>query len=242
MFSCVLSEHLKYKGTFTKKLTWIAPIFTILFSIILAPGKLYQISSYNYWYALILPGALTLICGGVIDKDAKKLKYRALLSLPIDLSKLWVAKIIVCIWFYFLSCVVSFIGINLFSFVWGRSISFSSSIEGSILLFVTVLWLIPLTLFLIEQLGMVITLLINIACNILGVLLALEASWLNFPYAIPSRLMCSVIGALPNGMPVPVNSPLNDRNVILAGVMSSIVLFIILLVLTSLLFRKREAK
>ncbi len=89
---------------------------------------------------------------------------------------------------------------------------------------------------------MVITLIINIALNIVGVLLAIEPSWFAFPYAITSRLMCPVIGALPSALPVPANSPLNDKNVIFPGVMISIVLFIILLVVTSLLFRKKEAK
>ncbi len=133
MFRCIMSEYRKYKGTFTKKLAWAAPIFTMLIVMILEPGRFYQISSYNFWYTLILPGALTLICAGIINKDEKKLECRAILSLPIDLSKVWTSKIIVCVWFYFLSCVVSFIGINLSRFIWEGSVSFSSSIEGAFL-------------------------------------------------------------------------------------------------------------
>ena len=242
MFGCIMSEYIKYKGTFTKKLALVAPIFTVLISMVLASGKFYQISSYYYWYSVVVPVVLTLICAGVINKDAKKMKCRAILSLPIDLSKLWISKIIVCVWFYFLSCMVSFIGTNLFSFVWGRSISFFRSIEGSILIFVTILWMIPLSLFLIERVGMFITLLINIVFNILGALLATKSTWFIFPYAITNRIMCPAIGSLPSGLPVPANSPLNDTSVILPGVMISILLFIILFVLTSLLFRKKEAK
>lgn len=243
MVRCIMSEYRKYKGTFTKKLVWLAPIVTTIIGFVLALGTGFaQISSYYYWYAIILPGVLTLICAGVINQDAKKLKCRAILSLPSDLSKLWTSKILVCVWFYFLSCTVCFIGTNLLSCAGGRSISVSNSIEGSILIFVTFLWLIPLSLFLIDKVGMVITLLINIGLNIVGTQLSIEPSWIAFPYAITSRLMCSVIGSLPSGLPVPANSPLRSRSVIFPGVIISIVLFTIFLVVTSLLFRKREAK
>ncbi|SFD28528.1 lantibiotic immunity ABC transporter MutE/EpiE family permease subunit [Clostridium uliginosum] len=243
MFNCIMSEHMKFKNTFTKKLAFTMPIITILLCIVLSPDELFQISSYNYWYAVILPGVLTLICGEVINKDIKKLKGHAILSLPIDPAKMWISKIIVCILYYFISSVIFSIVINLCSVIWGRSISFPSSIYGSILIFITFLWQIPLCLFLTYKLGIIAAMLINFSFNAVGVVLAIEpVKWIAFPYGITSRLMCPAIGVLPGGLKIPIDSPLKDSSVVLPGVMVSIILFILLSVLTALLFRKREKR
>lgn len=243
MFNCIMSEHMKFKNTFTKKIVFAMPIITILLNIVLSHGELFQISSYNYWYAVILPGALTLVCGEVINKDIKKLKGHAILSLPIDPAKLWVSKIILCILYYFISSVIFLIVVNLCSVIWERSISFPSSIYGSSLIFITFLWQIPLCLFFTYKLGTIVAILINFPCNVVGVILSIEPiKWIAFPYGITSRLMCPVIGVLPSSLKVPANSPLKDSSVILPGIIVSIMLFIIFSTLTALWFRKKEER
>ncbi|GAA0732691.1 lantibiotic immunity ABC transporter MutE/EpiE family permease subunit [Clostridium oceanicum] len=243
MFNCIVSEYMKFKNTFIKKIALFMPVITILISFVLTPGESFQLGSYNYWYAAILPGTLTLISAGMINKDIKKLRGRAILELPVDPAKLWISKICVCILYYFISSIIFSILINICSGVWGRSISFTSSIYGSSLIFITFLWQIPLCLFLTYKIGTIGALLINFPCNVVGVILAVEPfKWIVFPYGITSRLMCPTIGVLPSALKVPANSPLKNSSVIIPGVIVSIILFILLSLLTALWFRKREER
>lgn len=86
MGNYISSEHLKHKNTFAKKLVWLAPILT-LFLNVLAP-MWYQQNSYNWWYVLLYPSYLTLLSILIIQRDNGKLKFRAILSLPIDLKNM----------------------------------------------------------------------------------------------------------------------------------------------------------
>lgn len=52
----------------------------------------YQQNSYNWWYVLLYPSYLTLLSILIIQRDNGKLKFRAILSLPIDLKKYGMQK------------------------------------------------------------------------------------------------------------------------------------------------------
>lgn len=245
MKEIVLAEYQKFKGTFTKKLIWIAPIITLCLSAILGAGEVFQNGGYNWWYTMILPGMLTLICASVIQMDKKKLKYRGILALPISPEKIWIGKIIACALLYFISCIVFFIGVTIGGFILGTSIPIMQSIAASVLLFITFLWLIPLSMILTEKLGIAATVIINIIGAIAFSAVAAKESieWMWWvPYAIPARLMCSVIRVFPNGLSVPANNPLTSSSIILPGVVVTLILFFSLLKITSLSYRKLEAK
>ncbi|WP_223068848.1 lantibiotic immunity ABC transporter MutE/EpiE family permease subunit [Paenibacillus caui] len=237
------AEYLKLKRTFTKKLIWLAPLVTMLLCAGLGVSSLFQSGSYNWWYSMMLPGALTLICAGVLQKDGKKLNYRAILGLPVRPSRFWIGKIGVAVRLLLTSSIVFFAGVTLGGFVFTSTIPFANSAAGSLLLFITFLWQIPLCLFLTERLGMFATLIINLAGYVAcGIFSAQSSLWWALPYAIPSRLMCPVIGVLPNGLPVPAGDPLLDKSVILPGIIISVFLFVVLSLLTAWSFRNREVK
>lgn len=242
MLNRIISEHMKFKRTFIKKIAIIAPILSILASALLEAQTSYiEQGSYNNWYTTIFPGILPLICAGVINKDSKKLKNRAILCLPFDPAETWISKILVCIWFSFLSCVTFFIVITFAKFSRINEIPILNSIEASLLIFITTLWQIPLCLFITDRLGTVSSLLINFIFTIIGVVLA-PSIGIVFPYSITSLIMCPVISVLPNATYAPANSPLKNSSVILPGVVITVALFIVLSILTSLWFRKKEAK
>lgn len=243
MLNCIISEHMKFKRTFIKKLAIAGPIILVLFCAVVSEGQFIQSGSYNYWYAIIFPSILPLMCGGIINKDLKKLKNRAILSLPLDPAESWISKIIVCMWFSFLSCIVFLAATTIGGAIFGAQYSILTSIKAFFIIFLTTLWQIPLSLFIADKIGMIIALLINFIATAIGVLLATESSlWLAFPYSITSRLMCPIINVLPNALPVPAHSPLKDNSVILPGVIVSIALFIIISAVTALCFKKREAR
>lgn len=204
---------------------------------------MFQSASYNWWYIMLLPGALTLMCSGVIQKDGKKLKYRAILGMSVDLAQVWYGKIGVCVRLLMVSSIILFVGITLGGFVFSSSVTLAGSVAATLILFVTFLWQIPLCLFLTDRIGMFATLIINMLGNVAcTILFATSSIWWAVPYAIPARLMCAVIQVLPNGLAVPSEDPLLDRGVIVPGLVITVGLFMILSVLTAMSFRKREAK
>ena len=66
--------------------------------------------------------------------------------------------------------------------------------------------------------------------------------WWIFPPSIPIRLMCPTLGLLPNGLPIPDGSELLNVNVILPGILLSLVWFIICTILFEIWFEKMEVK
>lgn len=242
MLKLMSAEYQKLKRTFTKNLIWIAPMATMLLCAGLSSGDGFQNGSYNWWYTMMLPGMLTLICASVIEKDKKKLHYRGILCLPVNSQKIWFGKIGICVSLYLVSCLIFFAGNALGGLYYGSSIPMTQNIAGSVLLFITFLWQIPFSMFLTERMELFPAVFINLAGNIGCVPFIAKTSYWWIPYAIPARLMCPVIKVLPNGLPVPENDPLLSASVIFPGVLITLILFIALSVLTALPYRELEAK
>ncbi len=242
MFRLILCEYRKQKRTFTKKISFSAPIVTMLLCMILGAGTSFQSGSYNWWYTMLLPGSLSLICAGVVQKDKRRLHYRRILSLSVGPEKIWFGKIGACVFFYLISCVVFFFGVTVGGFLFGSSISVAQSLAADALLFATFLWQIPFCMLLADKLGQFAAVLMNLAANILCVIFAAKSVFWWIPYAVPTRLMCPLNHVLPNGLPVPANDPLLSTGVILPGALITLALFIAVSVLTSLPYRKLEAK
>ncbi|AQS10279.1 ABC-2 family transporter protein [Clostridium saccharobutylicum] len=240
MIKCMISEMQKLKRTFSKKLIFIAPLATLFICGILGAGKTFQNGAYNWWYTMFLPGALSIICGTIVDKD-KKLKYHELFTLPFSKNTVWIGKIIACSFMYLISSIIFVIGIILGGFIFGQIMSFSQIIEGMIVLFITFLWQIPLCMMLCGKFGMVSTVLINMVANVIGVGgFSDSANWYLYPFSIPSRLMCSILNILPNGFPVEKGSFLLNTNVIIPGIIISLVCFIGITALTGMWFNNQE--
>jgi len=251
MYSYFKSEALKMKHTFAERLVFIAPIFTILLALFIIPPMYFQVESYNWLYSIILPGMISLGCTLVAAKDLK-MKNRAVLSLPINLKKVWFAKVLVCIVMIFIACFVLFLGTSIVGTITNYRnvvrIPILNGLLGMLVLVVTFIWQIPICLFIGSKLGMLPTLLINVgAYSVFGILAATESFWWMVPYAIPSRLMCPILKILPNGLPAVEESftykpELLSSSVILPGVLITIILFLILTVITAKWYKGQEAK
>ncbi|MDD1504399.1 lantibiotic immunity ABC transporter MutE/EpiE family permease subunit [Lysinibacillus sp. CNPSo 3705] len=242
MISIMKAERLKWKKTYIPKLVWLAPIVALLLTALLMGGAFFQKGAYNWWYTMLLPGALTVCCALVVEKDAK-LKYHCILAMPIDLKKIWFGKILACSGWLLLTTLIFFVGITAGGILFGNSYSFINSLTGSLLIFVTFLWQIPLCLFLAAKLGTYIAILINIVGNFAGMIAFANGDfWYSVPYAITARLICPTLEILPNGLPVPEGSPLLNTWVIAPGILIALVWFALISFLTARWFQKREAK
>lgn len=234
------AEMIKMKRSSAYLLAVAGPIFTMILCIILGVGDLFQYGAMNWWYATILPGVLALTCASSIQRDSK-INYYGVMSLPISKEKLWLAKIIICCAIYLGATAIMIIGTIIGGGLLGARVSLSNMIIAGIVLFITFIWQIPVMLMLVRKTSMAIAVLTNMFMNILGVaIFASESNWFLFPFAIPSRLMCPIIGVLPNGLPVEAGSSLLNKNVILPGIAISIVLFVLVTFITTKMFSKQE--
>ncbi|MFJ7887994.1 lantibiotic immunity ABC transporter MutE/EpiE family permease subunit [Lysinibacillus xylanilyticus] len=242
MISIMKAERLKWKKTFIPKLVWLAPIVAILITAFLMGGSFFQKGAYNWWYTMLLPGALTICCALVVENDAK-LKYHSILAMPLDLKKIWYGKILACSAWLLLITLIFFAGITAGGILFGNSNSFINSLTGSLLIFVTFLWQIPLCLFLAAKLGTYMAIFINLVGNIAGMIAFANGEfWYRVPYAITARLICPTLEILPNGLPVPEGSSLLSMSVIVPGILIALTWFALISFLTARWFQKREAK
>ncbi|WP_223879906.1 lantibiotic immunity ABC transporter MutE/EpiE family permease subunit [Paenibacillus spiritus] len=242
MLRLIKAERLKWRRTFIPWLIWIAPLFTLALCGILMGGRYFQTGAYNWWYTMLLPGALTLTCSLAMQKDTK-MKCRALLALPLHPQSHWSAKTAAVTGWLLFTSLLFFVGISTGGWLFGSSIPLTDSAAGSLLIFLTLLWQIPLCLFLSARWGLFTAVLVNMALNVAGVVtFDIGGLWDFMPYTITFRLMCSVLGILPNGLPVPSDSPWNSTNMILPGALVSLAWFALLFFLTGRSFSKQEAK
>lgn len=249
MIPYLAAEKIKIKHTFLNKLIWLAPLTPMLIALLISGGY-FQITSYNWWYATILSGMLSLSCALLAEKD-KKMNNRAILSLPVSLKRVWVSKVLLVLGILICSCMIFFCGIQLFSLLLNKGdfqiISVKNTLLGSIVLVVTFMWQIPICLFLGNKIGIFLTVLLNVIANGVGLAFATKSIWLLNPYAYPSRLMIPIMEILPNGMlakpeSVTFKPELLSYHVLLPGIVISVVLFLLFTYVTTKWFEKQEAK
>lgn len=207
MINYIASEYLKHKGAFVRKIAWIAPMLTVCLNV-LAP-MWYQQNSYNWWYVFLYPGCVTLLSILIIQRDSGKLHFRAILSLPIDLERVWYAKIITCILYAALANAILMLCNIAGGFIIQRIFGIPMTIRpmqalfGTLCIILASTWNIPLCLWLTKKVGVFATLILNVGMSLtLGILGADTGLWFLFPYSWVDRLMVPALGILPNGASV----------------------------------------
>lgn len=245
MRTYIASEHLKQRHTFTRKLVWIAPIVTLLLAT-MSPVW-YQQNSYNWWYVMLYPGFLTLLCVQINQRDDAKLSYRAVYALPVRLEKIWYAKVILGVtyvaWANIILMLCNLLGGLLIWQIYGirMTISPAQAFAGTACIILASVWNIPICLWLAKRCGTVVALILNIGLSIvLGVSGANSNLWIICPYSWVSRLMVPTMKILPNGIPaVSGDLPTPWWSVVLA-ILSSLVLLSLLSKVTAVFLRKGE--
>lgn len=95
MVNIIKAEHQKAKRTMRKKFIWGFPLLTFVMAFIFTLGmtNAYAESVWNWWYTLLLPGMIALFCYLSVAQE-KKIKYYHLMTIPTDIKKLLLGKII----------------------------------------------------------------------------------------------------------------------------------------------------
>lgn len=246
MISYILAENLKHKGTFLKKLLVIMPITLILLSLFLMPSY-FTTNSYNWWYVIIMPATFALIPAIMHRKESRKLKYRAVFPLNINLKKLWVSKIITAFIYMNITAMVHMLGVYIFQFLIGGQLApnyrFLTLVFASFLLIISNIWQIPLCFFLAKKFGFIASITINAVLGLaLGILLSDSTFWIYCPYSWGIRLMIPVMHILPSGVLTEVSNPIISSTSLYIPCILSVCLFTLLTIISANWFSKQEVK
>lgn len=244
MKNIIRAERLKVQHTFSKTLPVVASAITLLLAFALTGGidNAFPAGAWNWWYCILLPGMLSVLCYLNMSKE-RKCKYYNLKALPIDERKLLLGKIAYLSLGLLLSNLIIFIGASIGGVMFGTTISIRGGAVGVVLLSISYLWEIPLYLFLSAKFGMFASVFSCMVLSIGGVAtVADRSSWWLCPSSVPVRLMCPTLGLLPNGLPVPSKSELLNTNVILPGILISVLWFVGMTLFFTTWFERREAK
>lgn len=227
----IKAESLKLRHTFGKALPVAAPLFTVLAAFLLTGGgrgNALPAGTWNWWYTLLLPGMLAVLCYLGTGKD-KKIRDYHLRMLPEDIDRCLIWKIMYYILALTASNFLLFVGALLGGKLFGTTFGAWEGFCGFLLLSIASLWEVPFYLLLSARFGMAATVLGCVVLSLGGVAgLADTDFWWLCPSAVPSRLMCPVLGILPNGLPVPTDSSLRDCKIILPGIVISLLWFMLL--------------
>ena len=243
MENIIRAERLKLNHSFANKLPIIAPIITLLIALLLTGGlqEAFHAGAWNWWYIMLLPGMLAILCHLNVQKD-KKLRFHNILSSHLPKGTVWMGKVIYCGFGLLLSNLIIFLGTLIGGAGFGTTITPLGGFVSAVLLSITYLWEIPLFLFLSAKFGMFTSIFSCMVLSIGGTMtLADQPTWWACPSSIPIRLMCPTLERLPNGLPVPAGSELLSTSVIFPGILISLIWFIVLAVLTTRWFHRLEA-
>ena len=243
VLSIVRAEYLKTRKSMGRILIWGFPIITFALAFVLTLGmtNAYAESVWNWWYTLLLPGMLAIICYLSIARE-KKTRYYHLMTLSVSRRKLMMGKIIYMGCVILVSDMIIFAGAASGGFLLTTCVPLGGALEAVLVLTITQLWEIPLFLFLSERFGMIVELLACLVLTVGGVIIAPTGKWYFFVSSIPMRILCPLLHVLPNGIRAEEGNPLLDAGVVFPGICLSIIWFIAATYLFLNWFDKREGK
>ena len=243
MISIIKAEFLKQNRTFGGKIIWLAPVTTLVLAFVMVAGmkNAYAESAWNWWYVMLLPGALAILCGLTIAKE-KKIKYFYQLTLPLDKRRLMLGKMCYLILTLFVANVVLAVGATLGGSVLTTSVPVFGAIPAVVVLTITYLWEIPVFLFLSIRFGMFVTVLTGVLLAVIGTGMASSGNWWMFAPAIPIRVVCPLLHVLPNGLRAEAGDALLDAGVLLPGIILSLFWFVVATVLFLKWFERKEVR
>ena len=243
MLSIIRAEHGKTANSMNRILVWAFPVMTLVLAFLLTAGMsdAYAESVWNWWYTLLLPGMLAILCYLSMGKE-RTTKYYHLMTLPTEKKKLILGKIIYMGCLILAANILIFAGAVLGGMLLTTSVPLGGAAAAIVVLTIVQLWEIPVFLFLSERFGMVVELLICLFMTVGGTIFSQTGKWYLLVSAIPMRVMTPLLHILPNGLKTEAGDPFLNGNIILPGVGLSLIWFVILTVLFLNWFENREVK
>lgn len=226
MISIIRAERLKMRHTFGGILPVTAALLNLSLVLVLAyKSQYYSVNAWNWWYVMLLPGMLAILCYLGMKKE-KKMHYCNLLSLSVSPGKCMAGKIFCYALGLCASNLLVAAGAFAADIFWGGYIPAENGFVAAIMLSLCFLWEIPLYMMLSARFGVFVSLFSGMVLSIGGTTVLADSDlWWLCPAAVPVRLMCPVLGIMPNGLLVPAESLLWDAGVILPGILICVLWF-----------------
>ena len=243
MLSIVRTEHLKTRKSMERVLIRAFPMLTFALAFVLTLGmtNAYAESVWTWWYTLLLPGMLAIICYLSVMKE-KKTRYYHLMTLSVSKRKMMMGKIIYMGCVILVSNSIIFLGASFGGFLLTTCVPLGGAAIAIPVLTISQLWEIPFLLFLSERFGMIVELLVCLFLTVGGIIIAPTGKWYVLVSAIPMRILCPLLHILPNGIRAEEGHPLLDAGVVFPGICISVFWFILSAILFLNWFDKREGK
>lgn len=207
MKAYVLAEQFKYRRTVFWYLLILMPVLLVLLAASLT-GQFFVVDSYNWWYMGFYPGLIGIVCGMIGGKD-KRRKNVTIGSLPCSMERIWDAKVLVGAAASGVAMLCTVLLTMMTEAVLGQLLHITPILQPSVkaqltagmIIWLTSLWQIPFCLFLSQKMGLLGMLLLHVGSYMaFSAVISLKSWFAFFPGAITSRLMCPVLGILPNGL------------------------------------------
>ena len=140
------AEKLKNRHSAIGRLTILMPLISVILSAVLT-SRFFTIDSYNWWYMMLFPGLVSLICGLAGQRD-KKMGNRSILTLPEDPKHVWDGKVLYVIREAAVALIVIFAASVVIAAILQRGMQMSfavypslgSQVAATALLLVTLFW------------------------------------------------------------------------------------------------------
>lgn len=241
MYGIVQSELLKMRHTFAMKLVLCAPLATLLLGYILS-GSYVQLSTYNWWYTIILPVLVSMLSANIIVRE-RNIGMQNILCFPVSFSKIWFGKMLALFFLTFVANFLLWLVTTVVGFMASMKVSPINGMIGCALSALTFLWQIPLIMLLTNFMGYFPVLILSVGANLLLSTVGAEKNWFFLdPYSIPARVVCPFFGMRPNGLPLESDSPLMDGSAVILGLLISFLLLFLMSWIGSRFFEKGVQK
>ncbi len=201
------AERLKYRHTSMFTISLMMPLITVALAAWLT-NIFFAVDSYNWWYIGLYPGYLGIMCSMIGGMDKRK-KNHTICALPCNMGKIWDAKVRMGIEMSGISaaCMVAFTLIVgevmevVFHIQYIAEPTVGMQLLAGVVMWLTTLWQIPVCLLMVQKINTFLMLVIHMGgYTIMAVIFSLTPWFALFPGAITSRLMCPILGVLPNGL------------------------------------------
>lgn len=166
-----------------------------------AGGSDLAFSAWNYYYVLLLPVTVVLVCVCVAAYDAR-LKNHVLLSCGVPLARMWVAKVLWCLALALLGNMVVWALYAVGSAMTPKSVSVTSMLAAALACTLATAWMIPTTLFLTNAAGKLAGIFVPLFLQLAGEFTwSLVPAWPALPPAAAIILPSAFLPVLPTGEP-----------------------------------------
>ena len=201
MMKYLYCELLKTKHTFSRKLIIIAPITTIVLAFLMGGPYNFQAMSIYWWNSFILYGYVAIQCGLSIQREQRSGKFYSIYSMPINLSKFWITKVLVIallvlaasIFLSILVGIITLLGIT------PQPISHARVFLSALAEVISCLWQIPLCLWLSNKVSIYASLLINTILGLVLSFVSITSFWWIAPYTWNLKIIEPITGIKSSG-------------------------------------------